>query len=158
MQNGYAYHVQELAFFSWFFGEPSLGAGGLFSNNGSFTRNALPCPPGASENVVAVGVPLVWQIVGVRDLDGDGKADLVWRQTQTGDVAAWLMDGVTVRQGPVVSQGVPLVWQIAGLGDLDADGKVDLVWRQTQTGDVATWLMNGVTVKNAPIVNASKVR
>ncbi|KJU85372.1 secreted protein containing PKD domain protein, partial [Candidatus Magnetobacterium bavaricum] len=27
------------------------------------------------------------------DLNGDGKADIVWRDTTTGDVAAWLMDG-----------------------------------------------------------------
>jgi hypothetical protein len=30
-------------------------------------------------------------------LDGDGKADLVWRQTQTGDVIAWLMNGAVAR-------------------------------------------------------------
>jgi len=34
--NGFTYHLQELAFFSWFFGPPSIGAGGKFSDNGSF--------------------------------------------------------------------------------------------------------------------------
>src|SRR5207302_831672 len=29
MPNGYTYHLQELAFFSWFFGAPSMRAGGL---------------------------------------------------------------------------------------------------------------------------------
>jgi hypothetical protein len=43
--NGFDYHMQELAFFSWFFGDnPSLGAGGLYSNNGTFTVPAAPCP------------------------------------------------------------------------------------------------------------------
>src|SRR5438270_11863744 len=28
-----------------------------------------------------------------RDLDGDGKADLVWRHTVTGQVAVWLLNG-----------------------------------------------------------------
>lgn len=65
--------------------------------------------------VIAPGVPLAWQIVGVRDLDGDGKADLVWRQVQSGDVAAWLMNGVQVKQGPVIAPGVPLAWQIVGV-------------------------------------------
>jgi len=42
MPNGVTYHPQELAFFSWFFGAPSIGAGGKFSDNGSFTSDAGP--------------------------------------------------------------------------------------------------------------------
>jgi len=37
---GFTYHPQELAFFSWFFGAPSIGAGGKFSDNGTFTGDA----------------------------------------------------------------------------------------------------------------------
>jgi len=48
----------------------------------------------------------------VEDVNGDGKADLVWRQTQSGDVAVWLMDGVKVIGSAIVSPGVPLAWQI----------------------------------------------
>ncbi len=44
MPNGVTYHLQELAFYSWFFGAPSIGAGDLFSNNGSFTAAARHCP------------------------------------------------------------------------------------------------------------------
>jgi len=42
MPNGFTYHLQELAFFSWFYGAPSIGAGGLFSDNGTFTKDAGP--------------------------------------------------------------------------------------------------------------------
>jgi hypothetical protein len=38
--NGFTYHMQELAFFSWFYGKPSIGAGGLFSDNGTFSTDA----------------------------------------------------------------------------------------------------------------------
>ncbi|HET7442847.1 MAG TPA: hypothetical protein VFJ47_16215 [Terriglobales bacterium] len=39
--NGFTYTLQELAFFSWFFRQsPSLGAGGLFSNDGTFSTDA----------------------------------------------------------------------------------------------------------------------
>jgi hypothetical protein len=48
MPNGVAYSLQELAFFSWFYGGSSLGTGGLFSNNGSFIGRALACPPGGT--------------------------------------------------------------------------------------------------------------
>ena len=51
MANGYSYHLQELAFFSWFYNaqsDPSIGAGGKFSNNGTFKGPAKACPPGGT--------------------------------------------------------------------------------------------------------------
>jgi len=42
--NGLVYHLQELAFFNWFFGGTPQGAGGKFSDNGSFGAHAQPCP------------------------------------------------------------------------------------------------------------------
>jgi hypothetical protein len=41
--NGSTYHLQESAFFSWFFGPPSMGSGGKFSDNGTFTTAQGPC-------------------------------------------------------------------------------------------------------------------
>ena len=39
--NGKKYHLQELAFFSWFYhSSPSLGVNGWFSSNGTFTTSA----------------------------------------------------------------------------------------------------------------------
>jgi hypothetical protein len=38
--NGFTYHLQELAFFSWFYGAPSIAANGWFSDNNSFTSDA----------------------------------------------------------------------------------------------------------------------
>ena len=34
---------------------------------------------------------------GAADFDGDGKSDVLWRNTATGDVAIWYMDGMTIR-------------------------------------------------------------
>jgi hypothetical protein len=41
-KNGFTYHLQELGFFSWFFGNPSLGIHGWDSNNGTFLTDAGP--------------------------------------------------------------------------------------------------------------------
>lgn len=41
-RNGFTYHLQELAFFSWFYGAPSVGIHGWFSNNDTFTTDAGP--------------------------------------------------------------------------------------------------------------------
>lgn len=40
--NGFAYHLQELAYFSWFFRMASFGAGGKFSDNGTLAASAGP--------------------------------------------------------------------------------------------------------------------
>lgn len=42
MPNGFTYHLQELAFFSWFYGAPSVGIHGWFSDNGTFLTDAGP--------------------------------------------------------------------------------------------------------------------
>jgi len=40
--NGFTYHLQELAFFSWFYGAPSIAANGWFSDNNTFKTDAGP--------------------------------------------------------------------------------------------------------------------
>jgi hypothetical protein len=44
MTNGYVYHLQELAFLSWFYRDsPSIAVNGWFSSNNSFTSSAAAC-------------------------------------------------------------------------------------------------------------------
>jgi hypothetical protein len=45
------------------------------------------------------------------DVNGDGRADLVWRHATTGAVAFWLQDGFTVLRAKVRAM-VPLEWNI----------------------------------------------
>jgi hypothetical protein len=40
--NGFTYHLQEMAFFSWFYGAPSIAVNGWFSNNNTFKSDAGP--------------------------------------------------------------------------------------------------------------------
>ncbi len=49
-----------------------------------------------SEQLVRLyNVPGQWAIVRQRDFNGDGKADLLWRDT-SGNVAIWEMNGTTI--------------------------------------------------------------
>lgn len=88
------------------------------------------------------------------DFNGDGRTDLLWRNTATGDVTEWLLSGSTVLSMPYVWSAVPIEWQIAGVADFNVDGKSDLLWRNVRTGDVTEWLMNGSTVLSMPSVQA----
>jgi hypothetical protein len=48
MSNGVTYSLQELAYFSWFYGGSSFAAGGFYSDNGTLKGFAKPCPPGGT--------------------------------------------------------------------------------------------------------------
>jgi hypothetical protein len=44
MDNGFSYHMQETAFFSWFYRQvPSIGVGGWYSSYGTFMEPSAPC-------------------------------------------------------------------------------------------------------------------
>jgi hypothetical protein len=79
------------------------------------------------------------------DLDGDGHADLVWRQVHTGFNVVWMMDGATLRGAEWLDAEPDTAWEIAGIADIDGDGHSDLLWRNRNSGDVVVWLMNGLT-------------
>src|SRR5262245_19410367 len=65
------------------------------------------------------------------DVNGDGKADLLWRNVGTGEVQVWFLKGATV-QGEASFGQVSLDWQIEGVGDFNGDGKADVLWRQVK--------------------------
>jgi hypothetical protein len=44
-------------------------------------------------------VTLDWQVQGLGDFNGDGRADILWRQASTGKTYVWLMDGAQVIGG-----------------------------------------------------------
>lgn len=57
-----------------------------------------------------------WKIVGVGDVNADGKPDLVWHHMTNGSIAAWIMNGITMTSGGLLSPGsVPdTAWKIVG--------------------------------------------
>ena len=93
-----------------------------------------------------------WKIVGTGDFDGDGKADLLWRNSSTGQVWMMLMNGTTIaNQGPVYTEP-NADWKIVAYGDYDGDGKSDILWWNSTTGQVYMQLMNGLTIANQAMI------
>ena len=88
-----------------------------------------------------------------RDFEGNGKSDILWRDTSTGLVAAWLMNGASVVSGPLVG-GAPSNWTIVGTGDFNGDGKSDILWREA-SGAVGIWFMDGASPTSQPIIGSA---
>ncbi len=86
-----------------------------------------------------------WKIVGAGDMNGDLKPDLIWQQTSTNVLGAWIMNGITATNKVLLTPNqVQAGWRVRGVVDLNADGVSDLVWRHT-SGAVGVWLMQGTT-------------
>ena len=79
------------------------------------------------------------------DFDGDGKQDLLWRNTSTGQVGVWLMNGSTATSAANIGSPA-LSWRIINTGDFNGDGKSDILWQLGSTGQYGVWLMNGTLV------------
>ena len=86
-----------------------------------------------------------WVIAGVGDFNGEGKSDILWRNSTTGQVYLWFMNGASLASGGSVSYVSP-VWNIEGVGDYDGSGRAGILWRNSSTQQVYIWLMNGTTV------------
>ena len=89
------------------------------------------------------------------DLDSDGKPDILWRNTSTGDNYVWYLDGVTVLGGGNLPTVADQNWKAVGVADFNNDSKPDVLWRNVSTGDNYVWYLDGVTVLaggNLPMV------
>ncbi len=91
--------------------------------------------------------------MGVADFDGDGKSDILWRNSVTGENMIWLVNGTTLSSSAQIATEADLNWSIARVEDFDGDGKPDILWRNSTTGQDAIWLMNGVTLSSSVSIN-----
>ena len=96
---------------------------------------------------------LQWKVVGVGDFNGDGKSDLLWRHGGTGELGAWLMNGLSrVIHAPLNPLFVTdQRWQVGAVTDANGDGKPDIIWQHTD-GTIMIWHMNGTSRVTFPTV------
>jgi len=95
-------------------------------------------------NTVTVVNPTYKRHLG-RDFVGDGMADILWRNSSTGENGMWLMNGSSIASFAQLYQISDQNWQIAATGDFDGDGKSDILWRNSSTGQMGIWFMNGLS-------------
>ena len=94
-----------------------------------------------------------WKVAGVADFNADGKSDLLLRNVSTGEVAAWLMNGLSrIIHAPLSPFSVPdQGWQVGAVTDANGDSKPDIVWQHTN-GTIMIWHMNGTSRTTYPTV------
>ena len=93
-------------------------------------------------------VSLNWTVAGIGDFDGNGSADILWRDN-LGNVAVWLMNGTQVASAATIGN-VSSSWRIVQTGDYNGDGMSDILWTDT-AGDAAVWFMNSATIASTAI-------
>ena len=87
------------------------------------------------------------------DYDGDGRSDILWYDTASGETSYWQMDGATTTLEASVAVVGNLDWQIVGTGDYNGDGNADILWRNRVTGQNWMYLMNGMSIASSTSIN-----
>jgi hypothetical protein len=89
------------------------------------------------------------------DFNGDGKADILWRNPTIGRTDLWEMDGSTRLNSTVVTSTVGSAWEVVGTSDFTGDGKADILWRNPTIGRADLWEMDGSTRLSSAIVTST---
>ena len=138
----------------WYSGASTL-TGSLVGNTLTYTHSGRDLvgdtcqwtQTGTDTRSGSVPPPLPIPINDPHDLNGDGKADLVWQNDTSHVVAIWLMNGANIGSFAFLGS-VPTEWEIKGVGDVNGDGQADLVWKNARSHLVAIWFMNGLTISS----------
>jgi hypothetical protein len=97
--------------------------------------------PGFSINSAAVPPASVRS-----DANADGRSDLFWHNSATGQLYELQANGLTMGAGAILDTRADLNWKVAAIADLNADGRADVVWQHNTTGQVYGLLLNGTTI------------
>ncbi|KJU82645.1 endoglucanase [Candidatus Magnetobacterium bavaricum] len=86
------------------------------------------------------------------DFNGDGKSDILWHNTTTGDIYMWAMKASGIDTVSEVVKGLPIQWQVKAVGDFNGAGADDILFQDTSTGDVVMWFINGAVISTSGFV------
>ena len=91
---------------------------------------------------------------GMADANGDGTDDLFWRNSTTGALYCWYMDGTDQIGGGLVGYNPGRGVDVAALEDIDGDGTTDLLWKDVSGQTVYGWILDGIEFDSGGIVRS----
>jgi hypothetical protein len=110
-----------------------------------------------------------WVIEGVADLDGDGNANILWRNYRDGKNAIWEVDyndtpatpearfTLNTAETQFITQVADTNWTIEGWSDMSGDKTPDIVWRYNgagaDQGKNAVWKLSNTPSTATPYFN-----
>jgi hypothetical protein len=112
----------------------------LFSAGNVTDGGLIDIEPGAGSDL--------WRVVGIGDLDGDGRDDLVRRSVE--GVQIVFMSGIDPAASLQLGAGANET-EIASIGDLDGDGVDELVWVDEAKRALTLWDLQGDAVDVTPL-------
>jgi hypothetical protein len=122
----------------------TTGALAYWAMNGSAT------PTSGGQFGPAAPTDTTWRVVGSGDFNADNRCDVLWYHSATGNLIAWLMNGVTALETRALTPAsVPANETVRAVVDMNGDGFSDIVWQNVVTGTLTLWLMNGTTASAA---------
>src|SRR6266850_1558315 len=100
----------------------------------------------AGEGYVRTVADSSWKIIGYGDFNGDGRADILWRNNTSGQNYVYVMNGTSIASEGYLRTVADLNWEVWAIGDFNGDGKDDILWRNRTTGEGYIYLMDGTTI------------
>ena len=95
------------------------------------------------------------QVGGLGDFNGDGLADIFWRNTGTGGNLIWLSGNAATAQ-VATTVGDPN-WKVALVGDFNGDALADVFWRNVVTGNYELW-RSGLSSQRSALARVADIR
>jgi hypothetical protein len=81
-----------------------------------------------------------WTMSAVGDLSIDGNADLLWRNSVTGQNSVWFMNGTSLAEIYTLPNA-SIDWSIFAIADANNDANPDIYWYNNTTGEILAWRM-----------------
>ncbi|MBE9028618.1 VCBS repeat-containing protein [filamentous cyanobacterium LEGE 11480] len=110
---------------------------------------------------VSTGLTADWKIEGIGNVNrtiggsdsasgADGNDDFIFRNSGTGQVAIWQMNGLQLQNAAIVGGAIPSFYDIVKTADVSGDRNVDIIWRDNSAAaQVGFWLLEGAFAKQA---------
>ena len=76
-----------------------------------------------------------------RDVNGDGRSDIFWRNQPAQQFSHWLMNGNSIVSS--IGRVMDGTYTLSGSGDFNGDGLGDVLWINTTARYVVLWQSNG---------------